>query len=145
MSAIKYIIIAMILLIGVYAGGYYHGRYKTPAEIEVKEIQVEDTIWKDKYEKLRSKMARMPKQITETEKEQISVDDISDLVFCYNSSLEYSHYTKGNFLYVSITDGCKSADARFEIGSKNGWKVYMMIPAIALAGYGGYKAYQKLK
>lgn len=135
----------MILLIGVSVGSYYYGRYKIPAEIEVREVQVEDTVWKDKYEKLRSKIAKMPKQITETEKEQMSVDDISDLVFCYNSSISFEHYTENNYLHVKAMDSCKSTEARFKIGSKNGWKVYLIAPVIALAGYGGYKAYQKLK
>ena len=131
----KNIGIGILIGILISAGLAFAGRqYLVKTEIKIKEVKIEDTIWKDKYLQLQQKLSKMPKKITEAEKEKISVDDLSNLIWCYNSPLDFAHYTDHNFVYVTVTDGCKEAKAQYKIKviQKGNWKVYLTIGVIGV-------------
>ena len=137
---LKYISGAIIAVL-LFVGGVIYGKYSSTQEFEIKYVEIEDTVWKDKYLKLKKKFNKS--RITAKDKEKISLDDLNNLVWCYNNSLEYSHYTESDYLFVSVTDGCKSAEAKFKIGTKDNWTMYFTIGAVGLAA--GAIGYSLLK
>ena len=67
----KNIGIGILIGILISAGLAFAGRqYLVKTEIKIKEVKIEDTIWKDKYFQLQQKLSKMPKQITKAEKEK---------------------------------------------------------------------------
>ena len=74
----------------------------------------------------------MPKQITQTDKEKITDDDLSDLIFCYNASLDFKDHTENNILFVTAFTPCKEATAEYKIGVKNNYAVYLTIGLVGI-------------
>jgi hypothetical protein len=127
------IIIGAVIAIVLFLSGLMIGRYvfyKT--EIKVEEVKVEDTIWKDKYNQLQKKVVSMPKQITQADKEKITDDDLSDLIFCYNASLDFEDHTENNILFVTAFTPCKEATAEYKIGVRNNYAVYLTIGLVGI-------------
>ena len=130
-------LIAIVLLTGTFFTGLYFGKTYFPQKIKVKEVKVENTIWKDKYDQLQKKIASMPKQITPADKEKITDNNLSDLIFCYNASLDFKDHVENNTLFVTAYTPCKEATAKYEIGTKGDYKIYLTVGVIGiLAGTG---------
>lgn len=105
----KKIIIIIIVALGLVFSGILIDRYLLSNPIEIESIQVEDTQWKDKYLQLKQKI----------ESGQELNDDDNILAYkCLTNPLSVTGHTEGNFLFVDVTDGCKSTKAKFNIRAK---------------------------
>lgn len=79
-------------------------KYYTDEPIAITETKVEKT--KQVNTQLKQRIKK---------KEELTRKDIAYLTDCYNNPYTVKGNTKGNYLYVDITDGCKSTQARFTI------------------------------
>lgn len=120
-SKIKLIITGLITGIIIFAGGIFTGKYKfSTQDIKVVEKKVYETKWKTK--------------IKYVNKEPEFTKENFDISFnCMMSSLNFKDYTENNYLFITAFDDCKEATARYEIGTKNNWRVYLIWAGIGAA------------
>ena len=104
---LKQILAGIIIAILLVLSGICVERYYLAEEFEVIQESTEDTIWKDKYLKLKAKRV---KQVSE-----ISVEDHNKLVDWFHSPILFLFDTEGNNLYVTAYDDAKSAKTTFKI------------------------------
>ena len=83
-------------------------KYYTDEPIAITETKVEST--KQVNTQLKQKIEK---------KEELTRKDIVYLTNCYNNPYTVKGNIQGNYLYVDITDGCKSTQARFTIKVKD--------------------------
>ena len=118
----KYVIGA-IIAIGLFISGLLIGKFHyAKTEIKIEKVKVKNTVWKDKHQKLK-----LSKPIA---KEKISVDDLNDLVYCYNSPLRFGHRIQDNEILVMAWDDCKQNEIKYKIKTKNTKKHIFQIAII---------------
>ena len=104
---LKQILAGIIIAILLVLSGICVERYYLAEEFEVIQESTEDTVWKDKYFKLKAKRV---KQVSE-----ISVEDYNKFVDWFHSPILFLFNTEGDNLYVTAYDDAKSAKTTFKI------------------------------
>lgn len=129
MNKIQLIIIGATIAIALFVGGIFIGKYKfSTHEIKIEEKIEYKTIWKEK-----------PAQDL-----PFTQENFDNLLFCATSDLHFKEKTENNYLYVTAYDACKENTARYEIGTKGNWKIYLGIAGVA-AITGGILSYKYLR
>jgi len=133
MKTIYGIITGIILAIALLVGGIFIGKYKfSTHDIEIKDRIVYQTKWKTKVE-YREK------------KPEMTVENYDFFYNCWTSSIDFKEKTetsyswlifRHNYLYITAFDQCKENTARYEIGTKGNWKVYLAIAGLGAAAGG---------
>jgi hypothetical protein len=123
---LKNVAITLLVIAGIFAAGLLVGKYfLSTHNIEVKEKIIYKTVYKEKIQPI------------------FDQDNFNRLLTCYNSELKFTDTTNNDWLIIHVEDACKSADAKYKIGTYGNWTIYGGI-AIVAAAAGGYTMY-KLK
>jgi len=122
---ISSIVIAIVLFVGgIFIGKYYFSK----TDIKVVEKVEYKTIWKEKP------AANLP----------FTQENFDNLLYCATSDLHFKDRTEKNYLFVTAFDACKENTARYEIGTKGDWKVYVCLAGAGVVA-GGVITYKLLK
>ncbi len=122
MKTIYGVIIGIILAIALLVGGIFIGKYKfSTHEIQVVEKKIYETKWKTKI-------------VYKDNKPEFTQENFGIAVACMESSIDFKDRTENNYLFVTAFDNCKENTARYEIGTKGNYKVYLAIAGIGVAG-----------
>jgi hypothetical protein len=125
----KNIIIGLISAIIIFAGGLLIGKlYFSKTDIKVTERIVYKTQWKEKP------AADLP----------FTQQNFNNLLFCAVSDINFKDRAESDYLFITAFDECKENTARYKIGTKGDWAVYLGVGVVAFAG-GSYLAYKLLK
>lgn len=126
-NKIKYITIGTLIAIILFVSGLFIGKhYFSKTEIKIEEKIVYKTEWKTKIEYVYTQ------------------DNFDALYKCYQSPIIFDERIENNYLSITAFDDCKEATARYKIGQKGNWKIYLTVAGIGAAG-GGYLIYRILK
>lgn len=121
----KYIIIGLIAAIIIFIGGLFTGKYKfSTQDIKIVDRVITETKWKTKIEYIKSKP-------------QFTQENFDLFYDSWKSPINFKDKTENNNLFVTAYTDYKEATARYEIGTKNDWKMYLAfagLGAVATAG-----------
>jgi len=124
MKTIYGIITGIILAIALLIGGIFIGKYKfSTHEIQVLEKKIYETKWKTKI-------------VYKDNKPEFTQENFDIAVACMESSIDFKDRTENNYLFITAFDDCKENTARYEIGTKGNWKVYLAIAGLGAAAGG---------
>jgi len=127
MNKLQLIIIGAITAIVLLIGGVFIGKYYfSKTDIKV----VDRIVYKTEY---KTKIVK-----------EYTTENFDQLWGCYQSPITFADRTEQSYLYVTAKDDCKEATARYQIGTKGNYKIYLGI-AGAAAITGGILSYKYLR
>ena len=117
MEEIKNIIVGIIAVFIIFCIGVIVGyKYFSTTEIEVKEKKIYETKWKTEIK---------TKIVYKEKKPEFNQENFGIFYNCYISPIQFEDWTEKNYLNIKAFDDCKEAQARYEIGQKGNWKIYL--------------------
>ena len=115
----KKIISGIIIAILLFLSGFCTSKYFFP-QIRIIEKKVYKTVYKE-----------------------IDKNDTESLFLCYKSPIMFRDTIDMNYLYITAFDDCKSNTARYQIGTKGNWKMYVGFGVggiiVGIVGYNFFK------